>query len=163
MAVWGGIPLGKTWGPAQISWVRKILIGPVKNNKDPFKLGFEGQPERRVFSKEKGLIREGPARVRLPVLPEWNAATVSNALSRGDIVVDTRLTPDFVRRHAKETLNVPRNKSFLNWAGSLVPYDRQVIFIGDASDEARKTLMSDLSLIVSRTLQGCSTRARWIH
>ena len=116
---------------------------------------LEGQPEPPAyFATMKRVNRDGPGDAPTTVPPRVDAAVVANALSTGDIVVDTRLAPEFARRHAKGSLNVPRNKSFLNWAGSLLPYDRGVIFIGDASDDGRTTLMSDLSLIGFENIAG---------
>jgi hydroxyacylglutathione hydrolase len=116
---------------------------------------LEGQPEPPAyFATMKRVNRDGPADAPTAVPPRIDAATVVDALSKGGIVVDTRLAPEFVRRHAKGSLNVPRNKSFLNWAGSLLPYDRPVIFIGNASDEARKALMAELSLIGFENIAG---------
>lgn len=116
---------------------------------------LEGQPEPPAyFATMKKVNRDGPADSPRTIPPEVDATAVTNALSRGEIVVDTRLAPDFSERHAKGTINVPRNKSFLNWAGSLLPYDRDIIFIGESSDEARAALASDLSLIGLENIAG---------
>ena len=51
------------------------------------------------------------------------------------------------RRHAAGTISIPRNKSFLTWAGALLPYDREVYFIVDGDDDQRMGVARELSLI----------------
>jgi hydroxyacylglutathione hydrolase len=114
-----------------------------------------GQPEPPAyFATMKHVNRDGPSDPSDATPPEIGAATIAAALSKGQIVVDTRPTTEFAVRHAKGTINIPRNKSFLNWAGALLPYDRDLLFLGDASEEARRLLARDLSLIGIERISG---------
>jgi hydroxyacylglutathione hydrolase len=58
-------------------------------------------------------------------------------LSSGATVVDTRGTTAFAAGHIPGTINIPLNKSFSTWAGSIVPYDRDLYLIVDGDVEAR--------------------------
>jgi hydroxyacylglutathione hydrolase len=70
------------------------------------------------------------------------------ALKRGAVVVDTRPREKFAAGHIPGTLNIPANKSFLNWSGALVPDTGNLYLITDAeSNEAVKMLFSDLAKI----------------
>ena len=109
---------------------------------------LSGQPEPPAyFATMKKLNREGPADSPVTVPPRIEVARIAIAMGNGATVVDTRLARDFAIQHARGTINVPRNKSFLTWAGSLLPYDQDLFFIGDASDSGRKALMQDLASI----------------
>jgi hydroxyacylglutathione hydrolase len=92
-----------------------------------------GQPEPpRYFAEMKRINQRGPEmlgrRSRPPRLaPEKLAATVAG----GELVVDTRDAAAFGRRSYRGTINIPGNRSFSNWAGSLLPYDRDLRLIAD--------------------------------
>jgi len=107
-----------------------------------------GQPEPPAyFAIMKRLNREGPPGRALSIPDEAEPQEIVRALDAGEIVVDLRLPPDYAAAHAKGTINLPANKSFLNWSGALLPYDRDLWFIGAASESARRELASNLSLI----------------
>jgi hydroxyacylglutathione hydrolase len=107
-----------------------------------------GQPEPPAyFARMKTLNREGPPDSPLTVPPRLDVRKIADALGRSETVVDTRLPKDFAAGHASGTINIPRNKSFLNWAGSLLPYEKDLFFIGDASNDGRESLMNDLATI----------------
>jgi hydroxyacylglutathione hydrolase len=163
LQIWPGHGAGSACGKAlgampqsTLGYEKLFNWALVEDDEERFvKSVLEGQPEPPAyFATMKRVNRDGPADAPTAVPPRVDAVAVANALSKGDIVVDTRLAPEFAARHAKGSLNVPRNKSFLNWAGSLLPYDHGVIFIGEASDEGRQTLMSDLSLIGFENIAG---------
>src|ERR1700682_2517153 len=70
------------------------------------------------------------------------------ALKNGAVIVDSRPAEEFAAGHVPGTLNIPRNRSFLNWCGALVPENGDFHLITDAeSDEAVKLLFSDLAKI----------------
>jgi len=86
---------------------------------------------------------------------ELGSDELYSALTRGAFVVDTRPREIFAAGHIPGTLNIPRNKSFLNWTGALVPENADLYLITDAeSDEAVKLLFSDLAKIGLAPNQG---------
>ena len=114
-----------------------------------------GQPEPPAyFARMKHINREGPEDSPHTVPARVDAGRIASALANAATVVDTRHPKDFAMYHARGTINVPRNKSFLTWAGSLLPYDKDVLFIGDASEPGRKSLMNDLALIGFERIAG---------
>jgi hydroxyacylglutathione hydrolase len=79
---------------------------------------------------------------------ELEVGDLETALKKGATVVDTRPAEQFAAGHIPGTLNIPRNKSFLNWCGALVPEGSELYLITDAeSDEAIKLLFSDLAKV----------------
>jgi hydroxyacylglutathione hydrolase len=100
---------------------------------------LDGQPEPPAyFAIMKRVNRDGPPRelhpLAVPVLP---ADSLGSALANGSVVVDTRTVAAHAAGHVPGTINIPVNRSFATWAGSLVPYDRDVLLI--AADEAGAT------------------------
>jgi hydroxyacylglutathione hydrolase len=51
--------------------------------------------------------------------------------------VDTRPADRFAAAYLPGSINIPFNKSFVNWAGSIVPADRDIYLIVDAPEEMR--------------------------
>ncbi len=116
---------------------------------------LEGQPEPPAyFATMKVLNREGPAAAPTTVPPVANTEQLRAALASSAPVVDTRPIADFAAGHAPGSLNIPRNKSFLNWAGALLPYDRDIMFIAGDTDEERRSLAQDLTLIGIERIAG---------
>jgi hydroxyacylglutathione hydrolase len=114
-----------------------------------------GQPEPPAyFAIMKQVNRDGPPVEPPATPPEVEAAELLDALAAGAFVIDTRPAPDFAARHAKGSVSVPRNKSFLNWTGALAPYDRDIWFISSGAETARKELAQDLALIGVTRIRG---------
>jgi hydroxyacylglutathione hydrolase len=111
---------------------------------------LEDQPvPPRYFASMKRINRGGHPISAPQIDPrELGAEDLESALINGAVVVDTRPRENFAAGHIPGTLNIPRNKSFLNWTGALVPENRDLYLITDAeSDEAVKLLFSDLAKI----------------
>ena len=89
------------------------------------------QPEPpRYFGRMKQVNRDGPPVLgQLPVPPPLTAASLTNLLTDGAIVVDTRSTVDFAAGHWAGTINIPLSKNFTTYAGSLLPYDQPLHFL----------------------------------
>jgi hydroxyacylglutathione hydrolase len=82
----------------------------------------------------KRVNREGPPILGAIVLPERMAEhRLPALLAAGTTIVDTRPAADFGTAHIPGTLNIPYNKSFTTWAGSLLSYDRDFYLLMDAA------------------------------
>jgi hydroxyacylglutathione hydrolase len=133
------------WAFAEMSereFVRKVL---------------EDQPvPPRYFATMKNINRRVPTISAPPAEPhELDVGDLEAALRKEATVVDTRFAEKFAAGHIPGTLNIPRNKSFLNWCGALVPEDSELYLITDAeSDEAVKLLFSDLAKIGLSPVRG---------
>lgn len=92
-----------------------------------------GQPEPpRYFAEMKRINQRGPrplGEIRRP--PRLAVDGLASLLSDGGMVIDTRDAADFVRGAVPGTISIPVNRSFTTWAGSLLPYDRDVYLIVD--------------------------------
>jgi hydroxyacylglutathione hydrolase len=110
---------------------------------------LEDQPvPPRYFALMKKINRIGAAPADQFGPRELDLADLDAALQSGAAVVDTRSAVSFAGGHVPGTLNIPRNKSFLNWLGALVPEDAELYLITAADGEgALEILFSDLSKI----------------
>ncbi len=92
-----------------------------------------GQPDPpRYFAEMKRINQSGPRLLgglrrpaRLPV------GTLASVLEQGGTVVDTRQAPEFVLGAVPGTINIPGNRAFTTWAGSLLAYERDFYLILD--------------------------------
>jgi len=107
---------------------------------------LEDQPAPpRYFAVMKRVNRSGAERATIPEPTYAGRPELETALKNGAIVIDTRPAAKFAAGHVPGTLNIPLGKSFLNWAGALVPEDRDFHVITEAeSDEAVKQTLGDL-------------------
>jgi hydroxyacylglutathione hydrolase len=99
-----------------------------------------GQPEPPgYFAEMKRINRDGP-----PLLPEWpqpeqlDAQRLGGVLAGHGLIVDTRPADSFADGHAPGTLNIPLGKSFSTWAGTLLPYDRDICLIAATQADAAR-------------------------
>jgi len=118
---------------------------------------LEDQPvPPRYFASMKKINRDGQAVASPQMNPcELGPEELYSALSNGAVVVDTRPRESFAAGHIPGTLNIPSNKSFLNWSGALVPVTSDLYLLTEAeSDEAVKLLFSDLAKIGLTPNQG---------
>lgn len=107
---------------------------------------LSGQPDPPAyFAVMKRVNRDGPpARPELPP-PDIYPRELAAKLKEGALIVDTRPASDFAGRHAASSINIPYVKSFLSYAGSILPYDRDVYVI--AAEESAEKIIDDLALI----------------
>jgi hydroxyacylglutathione hydrolase len=108
---------------------------------------LQGQPEPPAyFADMKRLNAQGA--------PAWNEVMrpalvtpdeLVAAVARGTVVIDTRPCDEYAAGHIPGTLNIPLDRSFLNWAGSLVPLTADVLLIGDEMQLGHA--VADLGLI----------------
>lgn len=93
-----------------------------------------GQPEPPAyFARMKQLNAAGvPA---LPERREMDVAALDRAIRDGTIAVDVRPPADFAAGHLPRSINVPLGNSFLSWAGSVIPPDRDVVLIASPATQ----------------------------
>jgi hydroxyacylglutathione hydrolase len=87
-----------------------------------------GQPEPPAyFARMKRMNAAG-----VPPLPprrEPSGAELNEALEGGALAVDVRPASEFAAGHLQGSVNVPLGKSFLTWAGSVLPVDRDLVLV----------------------------------
>jgi hydroxyacylglutathione hydrolase len=104
-----------------------------------------GQPDPpRYFAHMKRINRNGPRilgqRRRPPRLPPERL----DDKGAGDFrVVDTRNAAEYGKGAIPGTINIPANRSFTTWAGSLLPYDGEFYLI--VGDDRVDELVADLA------------------
>jgi len=156
MQVWPGHGAGSACGKA-LGAIPSSTVGYEKITN--WALGYEDedafvkdlvseQPEPpKYFAVMKKVNKEGPALLddlREPNHKKWDSSELGEELRNGLQLVDTRPASQFAEEHVPSTINIPNNKSFANWAGWLVDYDKPVYLIAEESQvsELTKTLRS---------------------
>jgi hydroxyacylglutathione hydrolase len=112
-----------------------------------------GQPEPPAyFACMKRLNAAGAPPIATP--GTLGASGLADAIRAGAQVVDVRPPASFAAGHLAGALNVPLGKSFLGWAGSVLPLERDLVLVASAAEHAAAARAArDLSLIgVDRVL-----------
>ena len=111
---------------------------------------LDGQPDPPTyFAMMKKLNREGPALLGHLPAPSHTAATqLDDVLASNALVLDIRRADVAANRFIPGTLNIPRNKSFVTWAGWLVGFDRDIYLLDDDRDDrAARDAAAELAMI----------------
>jgi hydroxyacylglutathione hydrolase len=90
----------------------------------------------------------------LSTLREMHEADLRRALEKGGLAVDVRAPAEFAAGHLPRSINVPLGNSFLTWAGSVIPAERDVVLVASPTGRADAGMaMHQLHLIgLSRVL-----------
>ncbi len=96
---------------------------------------LEGQPEAPKYFKYMktsnkvgpNLLTELPAPKEIPS----KKADVEALLKDGAMIIDTRSNGDFAKGYIHGTINIPNDRSFTNWAGWIVDYERPLYLLID--------------------------------
>jgi hydroxyacylglutathione hydrolase len=139
LQIWPGHGAGSACGKS-LSAVPQSTLGYEKR----FNWGFEvtdeaafvgavlaGQPEPpRYFAEMKRINQSGPALLGEPRIPaRLPHGSLVSVLAAGGTVVDTRASQEYGLGAIPGTINIPATRSFTTWAGSLLPYDRELYLI----------------------------------
>jgi len=122
----------------------------VEDEDEFVRLVLAGQPEPPAyFGRMKRVNREGPGALGALPHPEPLApAGLPELLASGAYVIDTRSAEEFAAGHVPGTLNLPLNRSFTLWAGSLLPYERDLYLLtADPAELRADEAARDLALI----------------
>jgi hydroxyacylglutathione hydrolase len=105
---------------------------------------LSGQPDPpRYFAAMKRINQEGPRLLGGTVRPRLLPVEALPAiLANGAAVVDTRQARDFALGAVPGTINIPANRAFTTWAGSLLSYDQDLYLI---ADEQRGQTIAELA------------------
>ena len=113
---------------------------------------LDGQPEPpRYFAHMKRINRDGPPVLGgMPVPKRLDASSIVG-LSPETWIIDLRKTRPFADAHIPRSLSVPYNRKFTTQAGSLVPYDADIVLLAPSTDDKTPSIvpaaMHDLTLI----------------
>lgn len=110
---------------------------------------LSGQPEPPLyFAEMKKLNKQGPPLLNGLRMPprHQDGDRIPDLIKGGAIVIDLREPEAFMPNHIPGTLLIPQYRNFITWAGSIVPYDRDIYLIGPSEHEVKQAVR-DLSLI----------------
>ncbi len=108
-----------------------------------------GQPEPpRYFAEMKRLNRDGPP-LELPApAPRGADSELAALVSRGEWVVDTRPAAAHAAGSLPGALSLPLSRSFCTYAGTLLPYDRDLhLIVAEPAEACAAAAMRDLAMI----------------
>jgi hydroxyacylglutathione hydrolase len=110
---------------------------------------LDGQPEPpRYFAVMKRLNRDGPPILGRVSVPERIAeGRLPGLIREGAVVVDTRSATAFAAGHLPGSLSVPLNRSFATYAGTVLPYDRDLYLIVEGETRGLAEAMRQLGSI----------------
>ena len=115
-----------------------------------------GQPEPpRYFAQMKHVNKVGPSllgmQVPLAALPYVELARMRTSAA---LLVDVRSSADFATGHLPGSLNIPAGKSFVTWAGWLLPYHDDLYLVAESA-AAAESARTSLALIGLDRVRGC--------
>lgn len=165
LQVWPGHGAGSACGKA-LGAVPQSTVGYEKRFSPALRFTKEedfidyilaGQPEPpKYFAHMKRINRDGVpllGELRNPV--ELDAGRLNSIQENGVTLVDTRNAIAYSRAHVPGSINIPYNKSFTNWAGALIPYDKPFALVTDRhSAFGVREIARDLALIALDNLVG---------
>jgi hydroxyacylglutathione hydrolase len=147
LQVWPGHGAGSACGKAlgavpssTVGYEKRANWGVATLDESEFvRMVLDGQPEPPAyFAQMKRINREGPAvlgTVRTP--PRDEPRALPDLVRDRAWLVDLRSSAEFATGHVPGALNLPLNRSFATWAGSLLPYDVPIHLIsGERGDNA---------------------------
>jgi hydroxyacylglutathione hydrolase len=143
LQVWPGHGAGSACGKAlgavpssTVGYERRANWGLAVTDEAEFvRMVLAGQPEPpRYFAQMKRINKEGPRVLGGLPRPKHLPAHALRDLTRaGAIVVDTRSALEYAAGHVPGTLNIPLDAGFTTWAGWLLPFDRDIHLLVDAT------------------------------
>jgi hydroxyacylglutathione hydrolase len=166
LQIWPGHGAGSACGKAlgavpqsTLGYERRFNWAFGVRDEDEFVRGvLAGQPDPpRYFAEMKRINRDGP-RIRGDAArpPAVDGATLARAIADGAPVVDTRAARVYAERAIPGTLNIPANRSFATYAGSLLPYDRDFYLIAEDRANSVGELLRTLAGIGLDRIAGCA-------
>ncbi len=156
LQIWPGHGAGSACGKS-LSAVPQSTLGyekrfnwafGVQNENDFVRAVLAGQPEPpRYFAQMKRINLEGPPLLgQLPIPTRLAADSLTSVLRSGSTVVDTRNPDEYGRGSIPGTINIPNTRAFPTWAGSLLPYDRELyLIVPEPSDRTAEELVRSLA------------------
>jgi hydroxyacylglutathione hydrolase len=164
LQLWPGHGAGSACGKS-LSAVPQSTLGYEKRFNWAFAVAGEeefvravlaGQPEPpRYFAEMKRINQLGPpllGELKPPVRLSLNRLV--DALAQGEPVVDAREAAQFRKGAIPGTINIPAGRTFTTWAGSLLPYDRDVYLLLDEGRVDHMELVRDLAGIALDRVAG---------
>lgn len=104
---------------------------------------LSGQPEPPLyFAQMKRLNKQGPPLLggfRTPPRRQ-DEERIADLIDQGDVVIDLREPEAYMAKHVPGTLLIPQYRSFITWAGSIVPYDKDIYLIGPSEAEVNQAV-----------------------
>jgi hydroxyacylglutathione hydrolase len=172
LQIWPGHGAGSACGKAlgampqsTLGYEKLFNWGLAETNEERFvEQVLAGQPDPPAyFATMKRVNKDGPP----PLIPlqtkSVTAEDVAAALAgrRKLTIVDTRPADQFIAGHPRGAINIPWNRSFLTWFGSLVPESGDIVLITHENEREKRAILRDLSLIGMERVFGIFNSARF--
>lgn len=133
----GGVPMSTLGYERATNWALSI-----DDEAEFVQHVLSGQPEPpRYFAQMKRINRKGPPLLggfRTP--PRLGGRRILDLLATEATILDVRSAGDAATGSVPGTLNIPLDRSFANWAGWLVPYDRPIYVLASGEEDAEEAV-----------------------
>ncbi len=167
LQIWPGHGAGSACGKAlgavpqsTLGYERRFNWAFAMRDEDEFaRAVLAGQPDPpRYFAEMKRINRDGPRILGDVIAPaRMDGDALASALAAGATVVDTRPAREYLGRAVPGTINIPAGRAFTTWAGTLLPYDRDLYLLaGQPASNGIDGLVRDLAGIGLDRVVGCA-------
>jgi hydroxyacylglutathione hydrolase len=99
------------------------------------------------FAVMKQINRDGPALLgSLPEVPHRSGFEAQQWLEKLGLMVDARPSEEFALAHMRGALNIPGNRSFASWFGSLIDYATPVWLLASTEEDGVRLVRELMSI-----------------
>jgi hydroxyacylglutathione hydrolase len=100
------------------------------------------------FATMKRMNREGPASLASLKPPrQLEPGALAEVLDRNQLVVDLRRSDEYAAGHVPGTITIPLTRSFVGYAGWVLPYDRDIYLLAGAGEAPARQASAELAMI----------------
>ena len=109
---------------------------------------LRGQPDPPAyFAVMKQVNRDGPTLLGgLPEVPHRSGFEAQQWLERLGLVVDARAADEYAVAHMRGSLNIPGNRTFASWFGSIIDYGTDVWLLASTEDHGVRLVRELMSI-----------------
>ncbi len=146
----GGVPVTTLGYERQTNWAFQAT-----GEADFVQAVLQGQPEPPpYFARMKQINKALTAPVAAKPVPRLGGGHLDRRVESGGwVAIDVRSAALFGAGHWPGAVNIPRGKSFLTWAGTVLAYDKPLLLFAENALQAQAAA-SDLRLIGMDTMTG---------
>lgn len=155
----GGVPTSAFGYEKETNWAFQIF-----DCEEFVHAVLAGQPEPPAYFKEmKRINKLGSHRVTAADLPRYAGRAVLNLEGAGAIVVDLRSATESATGTLPGAINLPLEKGFTMWAGSVLPFDAYLYLLAETQEKAlaANQLLQNIGLDNARGWIGTDALKAW--
>ncbi|HVR38975.1 MAG TPA: MBL fold metallo-hydrolase, partial [Thermoanaerobaculia bacterium] len=95
----------------------------------------------QYFARDLEINRRGARALHDVVATPLDANRVRELLASGAIALDVRDSEAFAAAHIPKAINIGLGGQYASWAGTLLPFDAQIVIVADSTERAAEAVM----------------------